>query len=552
MNRLPLASGRGRFEAAGKPSGGAGASSASPPAGELPPREHVLARSCIRIIRTPVFWRIAALGLLLLPAVLYWDTLVHRYGFRDDYSVLRLTHDEPGRVFQVAAAHARPIYGALLEHSFARLRDIDDLKWLRLISAVFVGGIALAMYQILRSAKWDRALAVLVAALIIVLPGTQLMVSWAVAWPLSVGVLLVLAAFACAEKAFGDRAAPPRYGFWAAAVMLILASALIYRINTLFYFVPVAAALWPRRRWAARSATRWFARHLATAALGLAAAFASMEIAFATGWAPATAPSVGLEHQWADKFSWFILEPLQNAFALIALNDDNGSRLAYRTAALVALLVLAGVLRQGQTRGWRHGLRWLGALALLLVASFSLNLVVADRWAAYRALLPLTAVVSVFLALSLVTLGGRTLARCGLAGLVLVGAWLAQRQTFDLIARPQRIELGLIEKTAERIVLASRPSVFVITPGDFDRVSQRSFRDEFGSLSTDANWMPEEILKLVLAERAGGLHTLRQVSQHYTFASGRKLPASQRFDYVIDLRRLRIFREPVRMAVVGR
>lgn len=553
MNRLPLANGRGRFEATEETSGGSGAAGPAPLAGATPPREHVLVRSCIQLVRTPGVWQVAVAALLLiLPAALYWDTIFHRYGFRDDYAVLRLTHDEPGRVFQVSAAHARPLYGALLEQSFARLRSIDDLKWLRLLSAVLVGGVALATYRLIRAAKWDRATAALLAALIVTLPGAQLLVSWAVAWPLSVGLLLALGAFACAEKAFGDRAAPLRHGFWAAAVALTLASALTYRVNTLFYFVPVAAALWPRRRWAPRSAFRWLTRHFATVALGVGAAFVMMRIAFANGWASTTTQLAGLEHEWADKFSWFILEPLQNAFALIVLNDDDGSRLAYRTAALVAVVVFASAIRQGQTRGWWHGVWWLAALAMLLVASFSLNLVVADRWAAYRALLPLTAVVGVFVGLSLLTLGGRAPARCTLAGLALVGAWLAQRQTFDLIARPQRLELGLIEKAAERIVLEGRPSVFVITPGEFDRVSPRSFRDEFGSSSTDSNWTPEEMLKLVLAERAGGLHTLRRISQHYTYASGRKLPASEHFDYVIDLRRLRIFRESKRMAVIGR
>lgn len=491
------------------------------------------------IRRLPHLRWIVLAGLVLLPLLVYWPTIFHRYGFRDDYSMLRETHDEPWKVFRVCAMQARPIYGFLLEKSLGAIDGVAGLSWWRMCSALFMGGIAAATYALLRAAKWDGLTALFTAALVPLLPGPQMFVSWTVAWPLGVAVLLTLAAFACAERAFGDPAVPKKAGWWAGAVVLVALSALIYQPNSLFYFVPVAAAFWPRRRWMPRSLTEWLLRHLVTVALGLVVAFTGMMIVFAAEWVP-TSSRVAIERDWVGKFWWFLAEPLHNAFALIAIDDDRGSTLAQRAALVVALIVFAGIVREGQKRGWRHGVWWAIAVPVVLGASFCVNLVAADRWPAYRVMFPLTAVVLVFFVTALVLLGGRRVTRGVLCALVVLGAWLARKQTFELIALPQSLELALLEHGAASIDVATRPRVFVITPTGFDRVVEPIFGDEYGSLTTDSDWAPKEMLKLALWERLGGV---RDLSKTYHFSSGRKLPPNEKFDVVIDLRRLRTLRD---------
>jgi hypothetical protein len=41
--------------------------------------------------------------------VTYWPATFHEYGLRDDYSNLRESHEEVGKVLQFCASHARPI-----------------------------------------------------------------------------------------------------------------------------------------------------------------------------------------------------------------------------------------------------------------------------------------------------------------------------------------------------------------------------------------------------------------------------------------------------------
>src|SRR4051812_7715125 len=91
---------------------------------------------------------VVPLLLLVLPTAIYWNTIFSRYGFRDDYAILRESHEEPGKVTMVCAMQARPLDGVLLENSFSRVTGIDGLRWLRLLSAVLLGTVSAACFRI--------------------------------------------------------------------------------------------------------------------------------------------------------------------------------------------------------------------------------------------------------------------------------------------------------------------------------------------------------------------------------------------------------------------
>ena len=40
------------------------------------------------------------LALVLLPLLVYGNTIFHRYGFRDDYAIIREAREEPGTVLR--------------------------------------------------------------------------------------------------------------------------------------------------------------------------------------------------------------------------------------------------------------------------------------------------------------------------------------------------------------------------------------------------------------------------------------------------------------------
>lgn len=72
--------------------------------------------------------------LFLLPLATYWRTIFHRFGFRDDYAILREALEEPGKVTRVCASQGRPFFGWLLEQS-ARAASGIVLKDVRGLAA---------------------------------------------------------------------------------------------------------------------------------------------------------------------------------------------------------------------------------------------------------------------------------------------------------------------------------------------------------------------------------------------------------------------------------
>lgn len=470
-------------------------------------------------------------GLLLFPLGVYAPAVFHRYGFRDDYAVLREAREESGKVFQFCAAQARPLLGWLQEHSFRLADGIDDLRWLRLTGTLLLGVVTATLFVLLRRAGWAAVEAMLVAALIVVLPSAQLIASWAVAWPLAGAVLLALAAFAWAERGLGRREGRA----WAlgGAVVLMAASALTYQPSAQFYCVAMVAvavtrAGRPQETW------RWLAGHGVVAGTGLALAFGLMLAVFAAGWLPES-KRVAVEADIPGKLAWLAGRPLQNALATIVLNRQGGAPAVGWTALLTGAAIAAGLAR----RGWRAGWSGVAVAGLAAAGTVVVNLAVADRWPAYRVIFALAAGGVVLLAAALSELGGRRAARGVLAVMLLVGAGLAARQSFGLVAWPQGLELNLLEAGAARIDPALRPSVFVLTPHADEHAAVSRYGDEFGSLTTDSYWAPKEILKHIMRARYPGMP---DVNERYRFECGHQLPPGRTYDVVIDLHRVRGYR----------
>jgi len=97
----------------------------------------------------------------------------------------------------------------------------------------------------------------------------------------------------------------------------------------------------------------------------------------------------------------------------------------------------------------------------------------------------------------------------------------------------------MIMEGAARVKLSdTRPTVFVIEPLPADISTATIYHDEFGSLSSNSDWVPKEMFKRAMHDLHPGESKL---DQRYEFSSGQRLPAGQHFDVVIDLHQLRNF-----------
>jgi hypothetical protein len=254
---------------------------------------------------------------------------------------------------------------------------------------------------------------------------------------------------------------------------------------------------------------------------------------------------VAFEHHWGEKAAWLLGEALPNALGMLVLNDNNHhDRWLYLgCAGLTGALLLAGAWLEWRRHGRERGLVWLSALIVLPLVAFGISLVASERYATYRTLFAMSAVLVCFLAASLASLTERWGAsnRRLLASILLSVAFLtARHHAYALIAVPQGNEWQLILDGARQVRLSvnSRPRIFAIASSPSDISTSTIYHDEFGSLSSNSEWVPREMFKRAMHD----LHPdIANLNSRYVFATGAALPADQQFDVIIDMRRLRQF-----------
>jgi hypothetical protein len=382
---------------------------------------------------------------------------------------------------------------------------------------------------------WPPWTSALLGALMAVLPAAQVIVSWAICWPHLVGGLCSFAAFLVGQKGGAVRSA--------AAVSLLVTGILIYQSHVFFYFVLVAAGLVTYQDKTLKWRIRCLIKHFLTMGIALAASYGIMQGLYAADVFKQSSLVV-IENEPLAKLHWFIAGPLRNALALIVLNDaEKGMAVAFiMMAVITGGVILVGGWDKWKTGGWREGLFWAVSLSVLLMGAFTANLVSMQRWSTYRTIYALTGVLLVFFVLGLQALASRLpnrrewLAPAVLGLIFLTGLPLARVQAYTLFALPQQEELALVEEGAKRLALLDRGTVFIIRPTIDHTCAPQRYSDEFGTLSTDSDWAPKEMLKLLLNGRVPDL------SKRFNIICGRSLPAGRSFPVVIDMRRLKLLR----------
>jgi len=494
-------------------------------------------------------WLLTA-ALFLVPLITYWPATFHDFGLRDDYSNLREAHEEAGKVVQFCASHARPIYGWLLQATYGQTSTVQDLEWMRLTASLLLGALALVSFRGLRALGWSFSTSLCFAVLLALIPSAQVIAGWAVGWPYAATALLAFGGFFTVEGALtvGLSAGAGRaVGQWMVALCLMVVSALIYQPSALFYVVPLAGALIVQRHRTLAQTARWAGIHLGFVVGTLGVAYCVMTALYSSG-VFVKSGRIAFEHHWGEKILWFLQEPLPNALSMFVLNDNNhrDHALYFGCAALVGALLLAGTYVEWRRYGRSRGIVWLTALLGLPVFACAVSLIASEHYATYRTILAMTAVLLCFLVASIRALtehwgarGRRMLATI----IIAIALFTAQHHVYALIAVPQGNEWQLIMAGAKHVHLsahpdASRPRIFVIASTPSDLSTATIYHDEFGSLSSNSEWVPKEMFKRAMHD----LHPeIANLDSRYEFASGPKLPTDQRYDLIVDLHRLRQF-----------
>jgi hypothetical protein len=482
-------------------------------------------------------WLTAA-ALMALPFVVYWATVSADYGFRDDYAHLREVHERPGWLTELTTANGRPVYGAALEASLRGAHDVADLSTLRGISVALLALVGLLLWAHLRRSGWSDLEAATIAAAITVLPGAQIIVGWAIAWPIALGLAAAVAGFALVDRGFAARG-------WRCAAWLVggglfyFIAGLTYQTSALFVVVPLAAVLLRRPRGSGIGDVGWVVGHIGVLFASMIAGLGIMELAVFSGGVVREAARMQIEPHPLIKLLWFARNPLPNSFALFAIRDRFATPLWFwLVLGGVIAVALLGLLYGARER--HEKLRWLFVALALPFVAHSVSLAASSQAIGYRTLLPLSGIALVLFVFGVGSLlahfGARSLVSAAAFGAFAgVGALAAHSHAFELIAVPQGNEWRLMVAAVNRLPVEEDMRVFIVRPTIIDRSTERIYADEYGSLSADSEWAAEEMLKAALRRRfPDGIPAGVTV----TLDTG-IVPPAVPYDFVVDLRELR-------------
>lgn len=486
---------------------------------------------------------LAAAAFLVLALTVYWPTISHEFGFRDDYAHLREARERPGWLTQLTTSHGRPVHGALLEASLQNLDQVRELEALRLASAVLFGFVGLLLWSHLRRSGWSEAQAAALGAAVTLLPGAQVIIGWANTWPVALALGASVAGFALVDAGM-TRTGPAAASRIAAGCALYFIAGLTYQTSALFAVVPLAGVLLVRGGDSARADATWVAAHLGALFGSLAVGFLLMGLVFTEGLVPEAA-RMHLEPDPLIKLLWFVRNPLPNSLALFALRDS----LATPAWFWFVVAGVGGVALLGLIFGAKNApqrLRWLFAALALPFVAHSASLAASSQAIGYRTLLPLSGLFLVLFAFGFRSVAARfrwsRVAEVALLTvLIAVGAVLARHNALTLLAEPQGNEWQRMESMVNRLPVARATRVYIVRPAIEDRSTERLYADEYGSLSTDAQWAAVEMFRAAVRQRfPEGLPEGTTYTLTTSFT-----PPMMAYDVVLDLRQLKNERERV-------
>ena len=210
----------------------------------------------------------------------------------------------------------------MLEASLRDVYQVTELEALRSTSTVLIGVVGVLLWWQLRRSGWTEAQAAALGAAVTLLPGAQVVVGWAIAWPIALGLVAAVAGFALVDRGSSGRGRCRRSSASRRACVLYFVAGLTYQTSALFAVMPLAAVLLLRERQRRERATRSGSSRTLGALFGcLFAGFLLMTSCSREGVVPEAA-RMQIEPHPFIKLLWFLRNPLPNSIALFALRDQ--------------------------------------------------------------------------------------------------------------------------------------------------------------------------------------------------------------------------------------
>ena len=465
----------------------------------------------------------------------------------DDYWLLWLWRHDPAEVARLHMVQGRPLTAWLWHIGWQELQSTGDLWQPRLLSAIGVGLLSLAIYVSLRRLGYMPDFALAVAAAAALLPTFAVYASWAVCWLYPYACLTALAAFWITESA-GGHWLWLRAGFALPAVGALAAAFCIYQPAALFYVVPlmflVASDRWtnlPKRE------VLILAIHVLVllAAIGAAALVYQALAENLQELAAARRATFTRDPVW--KIGRFILQPLgQSSVLFFFLNDWSKPEMAGILVPIFGIWIPWGLyLRFGGTPAAR-GIR-VALLLALVPLSYLPNLLIASDDFAYRTR-PGIAVAVLFLLVAstsgilrhfVVDRERRAHVACGgIIAAIATGFLLFQHHVAEFYLIPTQLECTVIRSEVLR-ELRREPmpqKVVFVMARHKQPVATRFIYYEMGYASSSLPWTCEGMVGLALVELAPEQLPTFERAEFVRVPEGETPPAPEPGVWIIDAR----------------
>ncbi len=451
----------------------------------------------------PCLPAVIAGGLVVLT---YVPVVQFDYGKLDDYWFLWASNTDAELITRHDWERGRFLAALLHGWAFGAITTISEIRWVRGLTVLALAGLAAALAVVLESRGWPRWLAAALAVLVCTTPSAQSTAGFAASVHRPCAALCALLAGAAVAQGAYKRATYHAAGWLLAALAALLAALFFQQSWAMFYVTCCYVAFFradhetpqPRR-------LRLLAMQGATLVGALATA------AIATRLLAEPTVRTTLTREPYSKLVWFLKEPLVNAAALLQITPSHA------TVALVAALVVAGAGAFLVRRRTFDALCLLWGVVLLPVAYLP-NLLTAESWASYRSIGPLSASIVILVAWAVFGIGrlafrdARMPVTVLFVALALFSCLMARSNVLNHVVRQQVAERALFRAQLFQAAQSSPAAVHLIRPSD-GHWPERTYRyEDFGVLSTCADWCPEPMFRLLaaelpdpLAERLAGL-----------------------------------------------
>lgn len=400
------------------------------------------------------------------------------YAYLDDYTLLQQMMQGSYQGFGWDIISGRPGYALLRMMAFEISSNMDSLAWIRLFASASVAMIGIYLFSFLsrRQILRNNAERITLSILACLIPSLQLYAAWVTCFPFALSVLLSLASYDMLTSRMKINA----------VVKAIISSALIILSFSIYQpaamcflaFVFVDNCLDEQR-----ISYKKLILSFIVACIGMASSVFMAKVIPMRMYGH-TLDRAAITHDIPGKLDWFIHQPLVMALKNYFITAGD----VYVSLSVVVILIGMASFFNGKSPFEKVFLA-----ILLAIGSFSLNLAIAESWAAYRSLIGMSMIVSTLFTLGLIRIAFSA-GRFRPALLIAVSVTAIVSSQYNIMRGfviPQKGELQALSSEFTRVIPKDFAGtvMFDLSNPTFYAFEKLQISDEFGGISSAAPWV---------------------------------------------------------------